>query len=230
MIVFKRPKVALGLLGDPFTLFYDYDQIEESKLSQLNGEQKAKWFERRLNMTFLEPLRRIWKDDQVAESLLTSKSNPNAECSFSVVAMVAMLSVVEALGSFRNPGLADESKHWEMFIEFLGSHMKEWNRNTGSNVSVPTVLWESFRNGITHGLRVGRVRQADDLWGSLEHHTNFADKKRRRFETWGRLLRICPEDFFDDLVSGAKDYFARLRDSRDLMGKFEKRFNIVYPN
>lgn len=230
MIVFERPQVTLKLPGDPFTLFYDYDQSENKKLTPLNGKQKAKWFERRLYMTFLEPLRRIWKDETVAQSLLTSKSNPDAECSFSVVAMAAMLSVVEACGSFRKPKLADENKHWEMFIEFLSSHMKEWNRNIGTNVSVPTVLWESFRNGITHGLRVGRVRQADDLWGSLEHHTNFTDKKKRRFEIHGRLLRICPEDFFDDLESGVKDYFAKLRDSQDLMGEFEKRFKTVYPH
>jgi len=184
-------------------------------------------------MTFLEPLRRIWKEDSVSENLLASKSNPSVECSFSVAAMAAMLSVVEALGSFRNPELAepeDERKHWEMFIEFLGAHMKEWNRSTGSNVSVPRVLWKSFRNGITHGLRVGQVPESDDLWGSLEHHTNFSDKRKRRFEKFNRLLRVCPEDFFDDLQSGCRDYFSKLYENQDLLTNFEKRFNKVYPN
>lgn len=233
MRVFQRPKVFLGLPGDPFTLFYDYDQVEESKLTALDGKQKARWFERRLSMTFIEPLRRIWKEDAVAEVLLASKLNPSVECSFSVAAMAIMLSVVEALGSFRRPELAepeDEGKHWEMFIDFLGAHMTEWNRNIGNNVSVPTVLWKSFRNGITHGLRVGQVPRSDDLWGSLEHHTNFADKQTRRFEKNGRLLRVCPEDFFDDLGSGTKDYFSKLYANQGLLTMFERRFNKVYPN
>jgi hypothetical protein len=60
-----------------------------------------------------------------------------------------------------------------MFHDFLSAHMKDWNRSAGDNVSVSKVLWKSFRNGITHGLRVGEVPQQGDLWGSLEHHTNF---------------------------------------------------------
>lgn len=229
MIAFQRPIVYLDLPGDPFTLFYDYDQIENNKLRPLNGKQRAKWFERRLWMTFLEPLRRIWKEDAVSENLLASKMNPRAECSFSIAAMGMMLSVVEALGSFRRPNLADEEKHWEMFLDFLGAHMKDWNRSIEDNVSVPKVLWKSFRNGITHGLRVGEVPRRDDLWGSLEHHTNFTDKQRRRFERHGQLLRVCPEDFFDDLHAGTKDYFEKLSASDDLLGSFEKRFNKVYP-
>jgi hypothetical protein len=102
--------VCLDLPGDPFSLFYDYDQVENKKLKPLNGKQRAKWFERRLGMTFIEPLRRIWKEDAVSEALLTSKMNPSVECSFSIASMGIMLSVVEALGSFRRPDLADQEK------------------------------------------------------------------------------------------------------------------------
>jgi hypothetical protein len=41
----SRPSITLGIPGDPFTLFYDYDQVEEHKLTPLTKEQKAIWFE-----------------------------------------------------------------------------------------------------------------------------------------------------------------------------------------
>lgn len=101
-----RPSITLGIPGDPFTLFYDYDQVEGYKLTSLSKEQKAIWFQRRLWMAFLEPLRRIWKERTVFESLLESKLDSQKECSFSIAAMGIMLNVVEALGSFRKPQLA----------------------------------------------------------------------------------------------------------------------------
>ena len=227
-----RPSIILDIQGDPFTLFYDYDQVEEHKLTPLTKEQKAIWFERRLRMAFLEPLRRIWKEHAVFESLLESKSNTQAECSFSIASMGIMLNVVEALGSFRRPELAqdDRDSNWRMFHEFLSNHMRAWNVSVASNISVPTVLWTSFRNGITHGLRVGQVPQPGGLWGSLEFRGNFTDSTRQRFEKQGQLLRVCPEDFFDDLVVGVREYFDKLREGSDLLDKFESRFDVVYPN
>lgn len=155
----SRPSITLGIPGDPYTLFYDYDQVEGHKLTSLTKEQKAIWFERRLRMAFLEPLRRIWKERTVFESLLESKLDSQKECSFSIAAMGIMLNVVEALGSFRNPELATsegQDCNWKMFLEFLSNHMRAWNVCTGNKVSVPKVLWKSFRNGIAHDLRVGR--------------------------------------------------------------------------
>jgi hypothetical protein len=228
-----RPSIPLGIPGDPFTLFYDYDQVEEHKLTPLNKGQKAIWFERRLRMAFLEPLRRIWKERIVFESLLESKVDSQKECSFSIAAMGIMLNVVESLGSFRKFESArseDRDSNWKMFIEFLSSHMKAWNVNVANNVSVPTVLWKSFRNGIAHDSRVGQVPQDGGLWGSLEFRGNFADPSKRRFEKHGQLLRVCPEDFFDDLETGVKEYFAELKEDNELLDNFESRFDEVYPN
>ena len=233
MVQTSRPSITLGIPGDPFTLFYDYDQVEGHKLTSLTKEQKAIWFERRLRMAFLEPLRRIWKERTVFESLLESKLDSQKECSFSIAAMGIMLNVVEALGSFRKPELAkseDQDCNWKMFIEFLSNHMRAWNVSTAKNVSVPKVLWTSFRNGIAHDLRVGQVPQDGGLWGSLEFRDNFADSNRQRFEKRGQLLRVCPEDLFDDLAAGVKEYFAKLKENNKLLDNFEVRFDEVYPN
>ena len=229
----SRPSITLGIPGDPFTLFYDYDQVEEHKLTPLNKEQKAIWFERRLRMAFLEPLRRIWKERTVFESLFESKVDSQKECSFSIAAMGIMLTVVEALGSFRKSEpaeLEDRDSNWQMFNEFLSNHMRAWNVSVANNVSVPKVLWTSFRNGIAHDLRVGQVPQDGGLWGSLEFRDNFADSNRRRFEKHGDLLRVCPEDFFDDLEVGVKEYFTKLKEGNELLDNFESRFDEVYPN
>lgn len=229
----KRPEIVLGFPGDPFTLFYDYDQVELHKLTPLNREQKAEWFRRRLYMAFIEPLRRVWTERVVFESLLESKLDPKKECSFSIAAMGIMLNVVEALGSFRNPQLTREGgrdSNWITFLEFLSNHMREWSVTTANNVSVPKVLWKSFRNGIAHDLRVGQVSEDGGLWGSLEFRGNFADPSKKRFEIHGQLLRVCPEDFFDDLKSGVDDYFGRLRGNEPLLANFSSRFNEVYPN
>jgi hypothetical protein len=229
----KRPSIRLNIPGDPFTLFYDYDQVEDRKLTGFTEKQKAIWLERRLGMAFIEPCRRIWKERTVFETLLEWKLDSQKECCFSIAAMGIMLNVVEALGSFRNPQLAnaeDRDSNWKMFLEFLSNHMKEWSVNTASNVFVPKVLWRSFRNGIAHDLRVGQASEDGMLWGSLEFRGNFADPSKKRFEKHGQLLRVCPEDFFDDMKSGVDDYFAKLRDNGQLLANFNARFNEVYPN
>jgi len=229
----KRPEITLGFPGDPFTLFYDYDEVESGKISLLNREQKAEWFRRRLYMAFMEPLRRVWKERVVFESLLESKLHEQKECSFSIAAMGIMLNVVEALGAFRKPELAqtnDRDGNWKMVLEFLSNHMKDWSVNTANNVFVPTVLWKSFRNGIAHDLRVGQVSEDGGLWGSLEFRGNFTDPNKKRFEKHRQLLRVCPEDFFDNLKSGVDDYFAKLWGDEQLLVNFSSRFNAVYPN
>lgn len=226
-----RPVIYLGLPGDPFTLFYDYDQIENGKLTLLSPAQRALWFRARLRMTHIEPLERIWKDNAVFGKLLHSKLDPNAQCSFSIAAMGLMLTVVEALGSFRNPAISRSKvrdKNWKVFAEFLANHLRAWNVNEPrSNVSVPEVLWKSFRNGITHDLRVDRVG-GRQLWGSLEFQGNFANPGNGRFELHGKLLRVCPTAFFDDLKNGTDEYFSQLLPGSDLLVKFGDRFDEIY--
>ena len=235
MTLTQKPEVYLGVSGDPFTLFYDYDQIEAHKLDRLTPNEKALWFQARLCMTYLEPLRRIWKDPNVFERLLGSKVKPSDVCSFSIAGMGIMLNVVEALGSFRNPDIKASKEKGEnrlRFDEFLSNHMQEWNVNEPSScVPVADVLWTSFRNGITHELRVDQVSALGGLWGSLEFQQHFQNTQQRRFERNGDLIRICPLDFFNDLDVGVTDYFSLLgKNNSVLIEKFRRRFDSVYPN
>jgi hypothetical protein len=163
-----RPAITLGIPGDPYTLFNDYDQIEKGKLSSLSLAEKVIWFRERLHMTHIEPLKRIWKDAVVFEKLLHSKLDPNARCSFSIAAMSLMLSVVETLGTFRSQKLKGKDRNRKAFFEFLSNHMNPWNVNVPDTTKVVAeVLWQSFRNGITHDLRVDQISGVDQLWGEL---------------------------------------------------------------
>lgn len=185
-------------------------------------------------MTHLEPLKRIWEDQVVFEKLLHSKVDPNARCSFSIAGMALMLAVVEAMGTFRNPSIArsgDRDKNWKAFEEFLSNHLTNWKVvEPQSGTVVPQLLWKSFRNGITHDLRVGQFDRVNQLWGSLEFRENFSNSQNTRFELKGNLLRICPVAFFNDLKCGVEDYFRQLLPGGTLLAKFGDRFDEVYPN
>jgi hypothetical protein len=232
----SRPSITLSIPGDPHTLFYDYDQVEKGKLLFLSLAEKVIWFRERLHMTHVEPLKRIWNDNVVFEKLLQSKLHPNARCSFSIAAMALMLSVVETLGTFRDPAIQRskrKDKNKKAFFEFLSNHMNQWNVNVPNTtmISVAEVLWQSFRNGITHDLRVDKVNGVNQLWGSLEFQENFADTANPRFERHDQLLRICPRAFFEDLEAGVKEYFAKLKEGNGpLLENFKSRFDEVYPN
>jgi hypothetical protein len=229
-----RPEIWLGIPGDPYTLFYDYDQIEKGKLSLLSLAEKVIWFRERLHMTHVEPLKRIWNDNVVFEKLLHSKVDPTARCSFSIAATALMLSVVETLGTFRDtaiPKSKSKDRNKKAFFEFLSNHMNQWNVNEPNTMkSVAEVLWQSFRNGITHDLRVDRVSGVNQLWGSLEFQENFANTANARFEKHGQLLRICPRALFNDLDAGVRDYFQQLSSNTRLQTNFLDRFDEVYPS
>jgi hypothetical protein len=229
-----RPEIWLGIPGDPYTLSYDYDQVEKGKLSLLSLAGKVIWFRERLHMTHVEPLKRIWNDNVVFEKLLHSKVDPTARCSFSIAATALMLSVVETLGTFRDtaiPKSKSKDRNKKAFVEFLSNHMNQWNVNERNTMkSVAEVLWQSFRNGITHDLRVDRVSGVNQLWGSLEFQENFANTANARFEKHGQLLRICPRALFADLDAGVRDYFQQLSSNTRLQTNFLDRFDEVYPS
>ncbi len=201
----------MGIKGDPFTLFYDYDQIRDRKLSELNDKQKVTWLRARFEMTFLEPLRRLWNPSlPLFKELLFTSPQQQTNCSFSIALMVVMLNGVEALGSFLEPEIKGEKKNLRRFQAFCSSYMKEWK-------DVEKELWVNFRNGIAHGFCI-------EDQGSLE----FLEDSRFEFD--GPVLRVCPRHFFADLEKGVKDYFALLERDPTALAKFCERFNEVYPN
>ena len=216
-----EPSVTLGIPGDPFTLFYDYDQIRDRKLSTLCSGYKVVWLRARLEMTFLEPLRRLWdRSSAVFKELMFTSPHQQNNCSFSIAAMAVMLNGIEALGAFLRPDLNGRNKNKQRFQAFLSQYMKEWAVKvpvSGRPVDVVDPLWANFRNGIAHGFCIKEP-------GSLEFLETL------RFEPDGQVLRVCPRHFFADLERGVAAYFAFLKNDPGALQKFDTHFNSVYPS
>src|SRR3989442_609731 len=85
--------------GKQFTLFYDYDQLQGGKLSQLSDDGKIEWFRLRMDCVFLEPLRRLFDIRSKAFRELNSDTE-QPYTYFGIAAFSLLLNGVEALGSF----------------------------------------------------------------------------------------------------------------------------------
>ena len=84
--------------GKDFTLFYDYDQLRDKKLSKLTDDGKIEWFRLRTNFVFLEPLKRIFDRSSIAHCELNStQQKPEPARMFMIAAFSILLNGVEAL-------------------------------------------------------------------------------------------------------------------------------------
>jgi hypothetical protein len=221
----EEPRVSLrqGQDGPYFSLFYDYDQKRDNKLTGMNNEQKALWFKARIEMIFLSPLREVFAippPPAFHHLMAKSASSPR---SFSIALMAMMLSGVEALGSFLRPDLCrprsirDYNK--EMFKAFLEKYMCQWSNQPLQNGNPPIneFLWIHFRNGIAHGFQISGC-------GSLEF------LKDKPFNWTGEIVQVCPIHFFQDLDAGVKTYCSDLIQDPTIQREFLMRFDDVYPN
>ncbi len=99
----QEPQIYLNIQGDPFSLFYDYDQTRDKKLSALSPREKARWLQARIDLIFLEPLRQCWNiSSGLFRTLMVASTDRERHCSFSIAVMVTMLNGVESLGGFLN--------------------------------------------------------------------------------------------------------------------------------
>jgi hypothetical protein len=128
---------------DPFTLFCDDDELDDAKLGALSAKEKSISLRHRIDMVFIEPLRRIFKEEEFFDRLLRTKSDRNVHSCFSIAIMSIMLSGVEALGSFMKPERAERDRllNKELFYMFLRTYMPDWNKRTPTlEATVPEIL------------------------------------------------------------------------------------------
>jgi len=203
--------------GKEFSLFYDYDQLRDKKLSQLSNNGKIKWFQLRTSAIFLEPLKRIFNRSSTAHQELNSVSQHDQPFrTFTIAAFSILLNGVEALGSFlaTNP----KPKNWDNFYAFIRNYMKDWDTKVlGTSYRkdhLPWILWKHFRNGIAHSFVIEG--------GGIDYD---ADVSKWRVKN-GRL-EIGPTAFFKDFLVGVKAFFADVKSKKRL--SFLSRFKKVYP-
>jgi len=219
-----------------FTLFYDYDQLRDKKLGRLSDDGKIKWFQLRMEMVFLEPLRRIFNRQSVVHRELNS--SPESEwprTAFMTAAFSALLNGIEALGSFIPMDKTIYGEHYKKsgtnyfnFRGFIKEYMKPWDvqingtyykdkrGNSFKSVYLPLVLWDYFRNGMAHAFVVDG--------GGIDYK---ADLTRWVVEQNG-YLEIGPVRFFDDFQKGVDNFFDDAKSKHRT--NFLPRFKETYPN
>jgi hypothetical protein len=217
-----EPEFELWPVSQKFSCYYDYDQLRDRKLTGFTDQQKAVWFIKRIEMTFLDPLRAIFLDpqSQTFKNLMSDELAPSR--SFSIAVMSVMLNGVEALGSFLEPDLGDSrGDNKRMFESFVEKYLPVWWRKAVSSgtPNVTDLIWKNFRNGVAHGFQISPP-------GSLE----FLETEPFRWESQMKVVQVCPLHFFNDLDLGVRRYCLDLKSKQDVLEKFIRRFKSVYPH
>jgi hypothetical protein len=212
-----------------FTLFYDYDQLENQNLSKLTPDGKIEWFQYRMEVVFLSPIRKLF--DRQSDVHKQLNSSPYSEWpwnAFITAAFSILLNGVEALGSFLpyskkfvNESKRNRSKNYYRFREFICKYMGDWNTNiTGTSYKssyLPEILWDHFRNGIAHAFVIEG--------GGIEYDTDPTNKWKIK---WGRYLEIEPIRFFEDFLKGLNSFFKDVKGNQRMY--FLNRFKETYPH
>ena len=212
--------VRAEIEGIEFTLYYDYDQLQARKLSQLTEDGEIEWFRLRVNYVFLEPLSCLYSGKTPAYRALNSIDQGDLPArSFVIGSFSVLLNGIEALGSFMTAE-PDEDKR-KNFFAFITTYMKSWNKDIRDSPfptrDLKTILWEHFRNGIAHGFCIQR--------GGID---NEADGPR--WIAASNYLRIGPNTFFHDFVAGVQSFFSDVRNDPTRRNTFLRRFRRLYPH
>lgn len=203
--------------GIDFTLFYDYDQLGDPKLSRLSEFGKVEWFRRRLELLFLSPLELLYDKDSVLH-----RESPGM---ILIIGFNSILSGMEGLGSYLPKSKRRKGRrgpNYLNFLAFLQMFMPEWDVQVDEVLSrdnprrgLSDVLWD-FRNGLAHGFVF--------MGGGLEYLG-----EDERWKVKDGLIRIDPVAFFGDFRKGVEVFFAAVVDNPDLRAIFLKRFHTLHP-
>ena len=203
--------------GVDFTLFYDYDQLQDEKLSRLTDDGKITWFRLRMDCVFLEPLRRVFDTNSIVYRELKSEEPPFR--SFLIASFSILLNGVEALGSFLPPLKSTKRENRDNFVAFIKTYMRRWDINVaGTRYQtnyLPDILWRYFRNGIAHGFVI--------KGGGIDYD---ADATQYLVRPKG-YLEIGPLAFFSDFLIAARTFLTDIQSTyrTSFLGGFRK----VYP-
>lgn len=217
-----HPQIARAQIkGKPFTLYFDYDQLRDHKLSQLIEDEKIEWFRLRMNYVFLEPLTRLFQGKTQAYRELNSiKENDLPARSFVIASFSVLLNGIEALGSFMTaPPNAGKRTN---FYAFMTAYMRSWDVKIPQSLYSPKddlkeILWMHFRNGIAHGFCIEG--------GGIDDE---ADTAPGGWQVVNGRLQVGPHAFFKDFVAGVNSFFKEVETIHRI--NFLQRFRDVYPH
>jgi len=199
--------------GKDCTLFFDYD-CTSGVINSLSDDGKIEWLERRMNMIFLDPLRKIIDRNSTVFSQL---EHPPGEPPMTAMLMAVSLLMngMEALGSFLT-NLSDNNKR---FYAFVDKYMPTWTILVNSphhwNKPLSEILWKSYRNGLAHSFVILHAG-IEPVGGNSKYHISSG------------ALQIDGWKLFDDLQLGVSQMFKDVRTDAGAKSLFLTRFNDVY--
>ena len=207
-----------------FTLFYDYDELRDRKLALLTDKGKVEWLRVRMDMVFLEPVRRIMF--HTSDAFPALHSNPDEPDTpprtAAVLAFSVLLNGVESCGSFLT---SRRSGNINNFTTFMRAYMKPWCKNINitkirvsyNSSKLEEILWKHFRNGITHQFCIEG--------GGIEYGS------KKRWTIRSGMLQINSRIFFLDFEKGLKRFFRDVRRTgRVEHTRFINQFRRSYPH
>jgi hypothetical protein len=187
-----------GLTG-----WVDYDR---PTLPSLSRTERIDWFEHRVRLVAINPLRLI------VETQITADPTSSALLIFGV----SLCCAIEAMGKF----VVGNKPHDARFDAFISGYMSPvLKTGTMGQDTYADVLRKHFRNGLTHGFAV--------CHGGFEGgHGNpyFVVNRVGGYES----LSVNPAMLFDDFVQGVEEYIGELRAGDPKVAMFDTMFDDVF--
>jgi len=170
------------------TGFLDYDR---DKLAALSADQRIDYFEKRVRLVVINPLRRI-----LATEIIVAGGESSAVLIFGV----SLCCAIEATGKFLTGGKGGNEQR---FHAFLNRYMApEFQSQRLGSMSYGQALWLHFRNGLAHGFAVrhggfeGTAQQPYFLVRSISGYA---------------CLEVNPTLLLNDYFAGFERYLSDLR-------------------
>lgn len=161
--------------GLEFELFKEYDK---AKLPSLTFEGRVAWFEKRVELVLINPLK-VLADDSFRNSI--KNKNGNILLCFGTL----ICGGIEALGGFLK-GRAS----FRGFKSFVKGYMDTgWQVTLSYGLPRWRALRDDFRNGLAHGLTVQKGDLRLRRTTLRKNHTDWKLTKIYSFETLNKLFR-----------------------------------------
>jgi hypothetical protein len=165
----------------------DYDR---DKLPALTAAEQIDYFEKRVRLVAVNPLRRI----------LATEISPAPDSSALLIFGVSLCCAIEAAGKFLDGGRGSNQQRFAAFVDrYMAPDFKMVTIGNERNVAL---VWKHFRNGLAHGFSV--------CHGGFEGHPS--EPYFRVATVHGKqCLEMNPTRFLDDFQHGFERYLADLR-------------------
>lgn len=185
----------------------DYDR---DKLPALSADERIDYFEKRVRLVAINPLRRI----------LSTEIMPVADSSALLIFGVSLCCAIEATGKFLTGGQGGNGQRFLAFVDrYMAPEFKIASIGGKRNADL---VWLHFRNGLAHGFAV--------CHGGFEGHPS---------EPYFKVVTICgqqclelnPTCFLDDFVAAFEKYLTDLRAARPsdaLRQNFDHVFQDIF--